>query len=132
MLVAMVTLWWAMPVAADDLTGEDEILCAGLFANRCFSNGECVTGSPETWNMPQFIEIDLENKMLRTTEASGLNRQTPIKNIERDGDMVFLQGVEMGRAFSLAVNLKSGHMTAAVAFDGIAVDAFGACTPIED
>jgi hypothetical protein len=125
-------LIFAFPAAADDLTGEDEILCAGLFANRCFSNGECVTGSPETWNMPQFIEIDLDNKMLRTTEASGLNRQTPIKNIERDGDMVFLQGVEMGRAFSLAVNLKTGHMTAAVAFDGVAVDAFGACTPIED
>ncbi|MGD9253280.1 MAG: hypothetical protein PVG92_05050 [Holophagae bacterium] len=129
---ALITLIGVVPAAADDLTGADEVLCSGLFANRCFADGDCVSGTPQQWNIPQFIIFDLEDKMLRTTEASGLNRQTPIENVQREGDWIFLQGVEMGRAFSFAINEKSGDMTAAVAHEGVAVAAFGVCTPMDD
>jgi hypothetical protein len=132
LLAGLIALVGVAPAAADDLTGADEILCSGLFANRCFADGDCVSGTPQQWNIPQFIIIDFEDKMPRTTEASGLNRQTPIEVMERDGDWIFLQGVEMGRAFSFAINEKSGDMTAAVAHEGVAVAAFAACTPTDD
>jgi hypothetical protein len=93
-------------------------------------NGECWVDLPWNLNVPQFIEVDLETKRLSTTEASGENRATPIKHLSRvDGTIVF-HGFEMGRAFSWVISEATGHVTAAVAAEGLAVAVFGACTPL--
>jgi hypothetical protein len=116
---------------ADDLGGVNTILCTASVATPCLDDGECETGPPWMWNIPQFIEIDLAEKMLRTTKASGENRSTAIKNLERADGLVFLQGVEMGRAFSFVITEETGLSSFAVARDGVTVGGFGACTPIE-
>lgn len=120
----------SLPVFADDLTGSSEMLCTVAQATRCYDDGECATGPPWKWNIPQFIVIDLEEGQLRTTKASGENRATPINNIERDDGQIFLQGVEAQRAFSLVIDERTGMASFAVAMDGMAVAAFGACTPM--
>ena len=118
------------PSIADDVTGSGEILCSVAHATRCYDDGECATGPPWKWNIPQFIVIDLGEGQLRTTKASGENRTTPIKNIERDDGQIFLQGVEARRAFSLVIDERTGMASFAVAMDGLAMTAFGACTPM--
>jgi hypothetical protein len=93
-------------------------------------DGECTSGPPWEFNVPDFIEVDLEAGLLKTTEASGENRQTPIPRIIREDGMIVLQGFEVGRAFSFNIDESSGTMTAAAARNGLFVGAFGVCTPL--
>ena len=82
---------------ADDLTGAGRLLCTAVEANVCSMEGACESAPPWRFNIPQFIEVDLEAGTLSTTEASGENRSTPIKNLEREEGLIFLQGVEVAR-----------------------------------
>jgi hypothetical protein len=117
------------PMLADDLTGASKFLCTAVQVTACADDGECTGGAPWDFNIPQFIEIDLEAKTLSTTKASGENRSTKIKNLERDEGLIILQGYERGRAFSFAIDEQSGMASIAVARDGIGVVVFAACTP---
>ena len=116
---------------ADDVGNSDHILCTAIQATVCYMDEDCEIGTPWNWNIPQFIEIDFAEKVLRTTKASEENRQTPFKNLEREAGMIFLQGVERGRAFSFAIEEDTGLASIAVARNGVTVSVFGACTPLE-
>jgi len=122
--------WVASPALADDLTGVDTFLCSAVDAAACTADGDCIMDTPWNWNIPQFIEVDLVKKQLSTTPASGENRVTPIRTLERADGMIFLQGIERGRAFSFAITEKTGIVSVAVAREGLAVSVFGACTPL--
>jgi hypothetical protein len=126
---AAVVLLAVSAVSADDLTGATELLCSPAQATVCNPEEGCETAPPWTWNIPSFIKVNLEDKTMSTTEASGEDRATPIGNVQRSGGRIFLQGVERGRAFSFVVDEATGMITAAVARDGFTVSVFGACTP---
>ena len=119
------------PVAllGDELTGSDRFLCAAAETTQCFAEGDCHSAPPWQLNIPQFIEVDLAAKTLATTEASGENRSTPIKNLEREGGYIYLQGVERQRAFSFVIAEEDGFASIAVARDGLVVAIFAVCTP---
>ena len=117
------------PLLADDVTGSNVLLCSAGLATRCFADGDCSTGPSWKWDIPMFIEIDLEGQKLSTTAASGENRSTPIRAIVRENGLIFLQGVEGGRAFSFVINEETGFLSVGVAAEGMAVAAFGGCTP---
>ena len=128
--LAVVVLGLASTVAsADDLTGSQRFLCTASQANVCWSDGECESGPPWNYDVPQFIEVDLAEKRLATTKASGENRSTPIVNLKRDAGQIVLQGYENGRAFSFLIDEKTGEVTVAIARADLAVTVFGACTP---
>jgi hypothetical protein len=115
---------------ADDLSDSNEFLCSVSLATVCYADGDCEIGMPWTWNIPEFIEVDLAQKKLATTEASGERRFTPIKNYERDDHRIILQGAERGRAFSVTIREVTGRASFAVAADEFSISAFGACTPL--
>ncbi|MDH3626752.1 MAG: hypothetical protein OEV00_02670 [Acidobacteriota bacterium] len=117
---------------ADDLTGADAILCSAAQATICDEEEGCESGPPWAWNIPLFIEIDLAKKTMGTTAASGEDRSTPIRTLERTDGMIFLQGIEQGRAFSFVIDETHGLMTVAVAREAATVSVFGACTPIKN
>lgn len=129
-LLAIVTLWPSNGLRADELTGSERFLCAAVETTQCFAEGDCLSEPPWELNIPQFIEVDLAAKTLATTEASGENRSTPIKNLEREGGYIYLQGVERQRAFSFVIAEADGFASIAVARDGLVVAVFAACTPI--
>ncbi len=129
-LMAVVVLANAPGAAADDLTAADSFLCSAAQATVCSADGSCTTEPPWKLDIPQFIEVDLEDKTLSTTEASGENRSTTIKNLEREEGLIVLQGYENGRAFSFVIAEEDGMASIAVARDGISVAVFGACTPM--
>ena len=114
---------------ADDLTGQQRLLCTTGQATICYSDGDCDKGPAWSWDVPQFIEVDLEKKTLSTTKASGESRTTPIVNLKREDGQIVLQGYENKRAFSFVIDEKMGWMTVAVARRDVAVSVFGACTP---
>lgn len=128
--------WWLLAVilasttlSADDLTGADKLLCTAVQATRCSMEDDCWTGPPWDLNVPQFIEIDLGKKQLSTTAASGENRLTPIESLKREAGVIYLQGIEGGRAFSFAIEEATGSMSVAVATKAGASTVLGACTP---
>ena len=126
---AIALLMIAAPALADDLSGSEIFLCAPVQVTHCALDGGCETGPPWTWNIPQFVRIDLKAKQLTTTKASEENRSTPIQHVTRDGGLIFLQGVENGRAYSFVIAPETGMATFSVTADGLSVAAFGACTP---
>src|SRR5262245_5978284 len=125
--LALALPFWAR---ADDLSNQQLILCTAVTAMHCHDDGDCVVDVPWNLNIPQFLQVNLEKKMLSTTKASGENRSTPIRNLVREKGNIYLQGIEGGRAFSFVINEESGLLSVGVAADGRVVSVFGACTPI--
>jgi hypothetical protein len=115
---------------AEDLTGADKILCAGVQATRCDTTGVCETGMPWRWNMPEFIEIHLDDEILSTTPAVQRPRQTTIQTLLRSSGEIYLQGVENARAFSFVIDEASGVASIAIATDGMTISVFASCTPL--
>ena len=128
---AVILVLAGQPAWADDLTEANRFLCAAVQATVCYEDGECEIDLPWNLNIPAFIEVDFDAKRLSSTTASGLNRTTPIKHVDRQDGTIVLQGFEMGRAFSWVITEATGQVTVAVAFEGAAVAVFGSCTPLE-
>ena len=113
---------------AENLAGVDQMICAAGHAQICLETGDCYSTTPWELAMPDFVVIDLKKKTISTTRASQLNRATDFTGMEKTDGVIFLQGIEYGRAFSFVIDEATGRMTAAVSLDGISVTVFGACT----
>ena len=126
--------WLALtcPAVADDLTtGTEQYLCSATTAVGCVDGvGNCFEVALRDFNVPRFVEVDLDERLLRTTEASGLNRVTEIKNPERQDGLLILQGAQLERAFSVVISEKTGDLSWGVVTDGVGVVIFGVCTPL--
>jgi len=128
-LLVLMCLTVSTVAIADDLTGAERLLCSSVQATVCAIDGDCEIGPPWSWNIPQFIQVDLESKRLSTTPASGEQRVTPFEFLERANGLIVIQGFERGRAFSFVIDEASGQASVAVAREGVTVSVFGACTP---
>ena len=115
---------------ADDLKGAQSLLCTAVEATLCDEGGDCVSESPAELNIPEFLQVNLTEKMMSTTKASGENRTTPIRTMERADGALYIQGIEQGHAFSFVISESTGTLSAAVALDGQSVSIFGGCTPM--
>lgn len=113
---------------ADDITGVDEIICAATQVQICIENDTCYATTAAELDVPNFVVINIKKKTISTTEASNLNRSTAFTSVVREDGLIYLQGIEGGRAFSFVIDEASGLMTVAVSRDGLAVSVFGACT----
>ena len=113
---------------ADDIRGVDEIVCAATQVQICIENDACYAATPAALDVPDFVVIDTKKKTISTTEASNLNRSTTFTSFMKDGGLIYLQGIEGGRAFSFVIEEATGRMTVAVSRDGLSVSVFGACT----
>ena len=114
--------------AAEDVTGVDKIVCAAGQAQVCLETGECYAATPFELSVPDFVVIDVGEKLISTTKASAEDRSTAFGNVDRADGLIYLQGIEGGRAFSFVIHEATGRMTAAVSRDGLTVTVFGACT----
>jgi hypothetical protein len=117
--------------AAEDLTGVDRFICSSAQAQICLETGECYAAIPWELDVPDFIVVDLDRKTVSTTEASDLNRSSEFSKVEKSNGIIYVQGIEDGRAFSFVIHESTGHMTAAIARDGLSVTVFGACTDVD-
>ena len=113
---------------AENLEGVDEILCASTQAQICFETGECFSAEPWQLSIPEFVVIDIKDKTVSTTRASGQERSSPFASYQRSDGLIYLQGTEGMRAFSFVIDEVAGHLTVAIARDGASVTVFGSCT----
>ena len=113
---------------SDNLEGVDEMLCAAVQVQICIENDTCYLATPAELDVPDFVVIDTGKKTISTTKASNRNRSTSFTSVEKVDGLIYLQGIEGGRAFSFVIDEESGRMTVAVSRDGLAVNVFGTCT----
>jgi hypothetical protein len=115
---------------ADSLVGKDRFLCAGVEAMVCTPDGVCDSGPALDFKVPGFVLVDVKKQTLATTDASGENRQSPIRHLTREGGQIILQGTENLRAFSMVLHEEDGLASIAIALDGLTINVFGKCTPV--
>ena len=115
-------------VQAENLEGVDEIVCAATQVQICIEDDTCYSAAPWELDMPDFVVIDISKKTVSTTKASNRNRSTKFTSVTKDDGLIYLQGIEGGRAFSFVIDVATGRMTVAVSRDGLSVSVFGACT----
>jgi hypothetical protein len=116
---------------AEPVSGVDRVVCISQQVQICVENDSCYASSTWELNVPEFVVIDFKTKLISTTKASKQNRSTPFTSVMKSEGLIYLQGLESGRAFSFVIDEATGRLTAAVGRDGIAVNVFGACTPTD-
>jgi len=128
LIIAAAGMFAVSTVTAENLDGVDEMICSAAQAQVCLESGECYSVVPWELYIPDFVVIDTKKKTVSTTKASELNRSTAFAAVKNADGVIYLQGVEGGRAFSFVIDEATGRMTVAIARDGFSVTVFGACT----
>ena len=78
------TLLGAALLAASTLTtaaafdGSVPLLCAVTGTASCDSLGDCIEGPAEAVNLPVFLKIDVQNKVVQSVRAGGEQRTSEI------------------------------------------------------
>ena len=131
LLLASVTI---APALADDVTGEEDLLCAVLETYECdpAEEGGCAARPAAALNVPLFLEIELDEKLLHSTESSELDRSTEIRHVESKDGRVYLQGEDFGRAFSMVIDEASGMGTLSITVPGEVIVLHTSCTEDDD
>lgn len=115
---------------ADSIAGADTLVCSAGQVAVCASDGSCENTSTAHMGIPQFLIVDLKNKQMRTTVASGANRASDISTPVLESGRLHFQGSQGGRALSANISEQTGDGAFAIAVDNAIVAVFAACTPL--
>jgi len=123
-LVSLAALAVGAGAMAEDFDGSTPLLCAPVEVIDCVPDVPCFSGTPGRLGAPSFLRIDFA----RNTVA-GPHAETRIAALQKSETQLLLQGVEAGRAFSIALDRQDGRMTATLSDTRGAFVLFGSCTP---
>jgi hypothetical protein len=130
-LGVVVTLFAASSAAnADGFDGSQPLICASMEAYDCAPGEDCIKGTAESIDAPQFMRLDFEHKVARATRANGEERTAKIESMTQEEGKLILQGVQLGLGWSMTIAQENGAMTLTAAGDRMAFVVFGACTPL--
>ena len=115
----------ASVAAAADFDGSRSLICASQEARTCIAGKSCASSTPGEIGAPVFVRIDFERGVV-----VGPFRTTPIRVMESGEKQLLLQGVELGLAWSIALDQESGEMAASLVDRYAGFVLFGACTPM--
>lgn len=111
--------------AAADFDGSRMLMCAPVEARTCVPGEVCVWSRPSEIGLPAFVRIDFDHQVI-----VGPYRTTPIRLMEKGDRQLLLQGVELGLAWTIALDQESGEMSASIMDRKAGFVLFGACTPL--
>lgn len=118
-------------VAGGGMDGSKDIVCAVIDVVACTETGTCMDGTARSFDLPEFLIVDSGKKAIRAAyEAGHKDVSSPVKNMQSSGDHLILQGVENGRGWDIAINAKTGRMSASGVGDSVSFLLFGACTAL--
>jgi hypothetical protein len=115
---------------ARDVAGAKNLICAPVTAIECSNDGSCNTGTPESIDFPQFIRINLDNRLALGEARDGKKRISKIMNIVDSKATVILQGAQLGRGWSAVINKATGKFVVTASAADYAFVVFGSCTAI--
>ncbi len=130
LIAAVAVLAVLLPVYAGAGTydGSQPIICAPVTAVSCTADGKCESSGPAGVNLPPFLRVNAAEKIISGTRPDGETREVAISHSAKGEGVIFLQGSQEGRAWSLEIDRTNGMMTLAVAGREEGFLAFGACT----
>jgi hypothetical protein len=115
---------------AEDFDGSKPLLCSVIETFECGPGGECQRGTAESIDIPQFLKISFNEKIISSTPESGQVRTTKIKAMERVDGKLILQGVQNGKAWSMIIKETTGKVSLSGSDDQVGFIVFGACTAL--
>ena len=101
---------WSLTATAADFDGTKPLICATMQTYECVPGGECLEGTPESINAPQFIRLDFTEKVARATRPDGEERTSSIEISKQNEGELILQGIQGGLGWSMAITPDSGKM----------------------
>ena len=107
--------------------GATPLLCVPIEITECDEGGKCYLGSAEDVNLPQFLRIHLNEKLLSGV-GEAASRTTPIESMQRENGRIVLHGGQRGRGWTAVISEETGKLSATISEDGTAFIIFGACT----
>lgn len=113
------------PARAED---SDSLLCALGHVTDCDSAGNCERLAPTMVGLPRFIDIDLKARVISEVDATTSARSTKIVQVTRTDAGIVLQGVQLGKGWSVVINESGELHFGIVDVDGI-VSGSGGCRP---
>jgi hypothetical protein len=127
--VALLACATAGPASAGDYDGSRPLICAAMQAFSCQANGQCVQGTADGLNIPQFFWIDAAAKTIGEKGLDGQIRTSSIQTVTQSPTHLIVQGTIDHLGWSATIAKGSGKMTM-MEVDGASAQAiFGACTP---
>jgi hypothetical protein len=124
--IALAVLIGSAPswVLGADFDGSKPLLCATIDAHFCEVGEVCYRTLPGVLGAPQFMRVNFAKKIV-----AGPQRTTEIRFMESSEDQLLLQGTELGYAWGIALEKKTGAMsTTLVSHENVFI-LFGVCTP---
>lgn len=135
--VRLLTLVFWLPVvffpsgaSLAGIDGETNLVCATVDVIGCVNGPGCMEGHARDFDLPNFIFIDMDNKLVRATKESGHDQVSPVKNFEKTKSQLILQGVENHRGWNATIDRGNGDMTLTSSGKNVSFMIFGACTKI--
>ena len=116
-------------VAAGDFDGSKPFICVIIETSACAPDEECERGTAQSINLPQILNFNFKEKTISGVLKSGEMVSTRIENIMHDDGKLLLQGVDDGKAWSMAITEESGNITLTASGDQEGFIAFGVCIP---
>ena len=128
--VMLVVIQLPMALHADTNT---TILCAIQDIKECAVNEPCIKVTPESVALPDFLSIDLKNKIVSSVGVSPV-ATAHIERVERLHGKLIMQGGDAsgdnprgGVGWTMALDETSGKIVASGVGDGFALVLFGSC-----
>ncbi len=118
----------ASPVRAAKFDGSVPLLCVPVQITECDAGGRCYQGTAEDVNLPQFIKINVREKMLSGVDEAP--RTTPIDYLEREGGKLVLHGGQDGKGWTVVISEETGKLAATISEERTGFIVFGACTTL--
>ncbi len=116
-------------LASAKYDGSVPLLCAPIQAIECGVGDDCHRGTADSVNIPQFLKIDFEEKIIMAADES--EKKAIIKSLEHiDGKMI-MQGTQNGRGWTMVISEESGKMSATISNDQVGFVLFDVCTPLK-
>ena len=114
--------------AKDTFDGSKNLICAAFGVTGCVDGTTCASGEARIFDMPEFMNIDFKKKVVHASYEDGAkDAESAIKNFDKSGSQLVLQGVENNHGWTMAVDQKSGRMSFAVVGEDLTYSVFGAC-----
>jgi len=115
---------------AADFDGSKPLACAIVEVTECSSGSDCRKTRAEELNLPQFLFINFEKKTISGTRPNegGQLEAAIMGQISQNGSTI-LQGAQNGLGWSLALENRTGRMSASVVAQRDGVLLFGSCIP---
>ena len=129
--LAVVGVLGVTSTKAAEFDGSQKLICASVETYGCIMDFNCIKGTAETINIPQFFRIDFDKGLIHATRPDGKKRTTKIVNRTHENGQIYLQGVQSELGWSMAINEETGKMSLTASGDKVAYTVFGACTPLK-